>query len=122
MGGERLKLRMDLQIVPIGLRDGCLEIVDHQPTRNATEIMKRVFKTLNKRFGRLPVNRLAVALPAVAQDHAKNPRPTPLAFAVDDWNSGAEVNLSLVARLDLHASKRYRLLRLRSLATNRRTL
>ena len=46
--GERLKLRMDLGIVPISSPNGRFEVVNYQPLGHTTEVVKCVFKGSDK--------------------------------------------------------------------------
>jgi len=50
---ERLQLRMDFRIVPVGLFYGRLEIIDRQLPGNSPEITERVFEDANEVLSRL---------------------------------------------------------------------
>ena len=92
---------MDLGIVPVGLRNGCLQIVDHQSLGHAAEVVKGVFEALDECFGSLPPDRFTVGLAAVAQHDTEAPWPTTLAVAVNHRRAGAEIDLGLLARRGL---------------------
>ena len=50
---ERLHLGRQLRIEPVGMRDGRLEIVDHQRLGHAAEVREGVFQAAEEVFGRL---------------------------------------------------------------------
>ena len=102
---ERTQLGVQLRVIPVGLLDAGLEIVQHQAARQAAEVIEGVFQTTQERVGRLPPHRLAVAPARVAQHDAKDMRsPTP-AVRSHDRSAAAEIDLHLVAGRTLHAAK-----------------
>jgi len=60
---ERLDLRMQVRIVPVRLRDGRLEVVDHDRLRDAAEVPEGVLQAPQEVLRRLVVDHLAVDLP-----------------------------------------------------------
>ncbi len=77
--GEGAELGVQVGIVPIGPRDGRLEIVDHQRLGNAAEVEEGVLEDANEVVGRLAQDRFAIRLAAVRQDNSQHVRLAPLA-------------------------------------------
>jgi hypothetical protein len=52
----------ELRIKPVGLDDGCLEVVDHERVSDTTEVLEGVLKAADEVVSRLCKYSLAVAL------------------------------------------------------------
>ena len=72
MFAEINDLRVELRIVPIGLRDGALGVVKDDRSRNAAEMPECVFQNTNEVFGRLSKDSFGVALARMAQNGTKD--------------------------------------------------
>ena len=88
--------------------DQGLGIVDHDGLRHPAEVPEGVLETVQQAVGRLPEDRLAVALARVAQDDPKDVRPPPSAVGLDDRRSGAQIDLDFLARRAFHPTHRQR--------------
>ena len=99
----------ELRIKPVGLDDGCLEVVDHERVSDTTEVLEGVLKATNEVVGRLCKHSLAVALAGMREHDPQDVRSPPLAIATDDGSPRAEVNLSLKPRRHFHPPKGHRL-------------
>ena len=108
MFAEGLNLGRQFRVVPVGVFDRRLEIVDDQHFRHAAEMPEGVFNRANEVLRGLTIDRLAVSLAAVAQHDPKDVRSSPLPIRQLDPRSRAEINLGLFAGLALHPTKRQR--------------
>src|SRR5271169_593155 len=102
---ERLDLGIQVRVVPVGLLDPRLEIVDYQDLGHAGKMPKGVLDAANEVLGRLAVDCFAVALAAVRKHDAKDVRPPPTAVGQLDPCAGAKIDLRLLARGTLHATE-----------------
>jgi hypothetical protein len=100
---------MHIRIVPIRLRDGGLEVVDHDRLRNPTQIPEGVLQAAQEALGRLVVHRLAVRLTRETQHDTKDMGPFPGALRRNNRGAGPEVHLALLAGTHFHPPKRNRL-------------
>src|SRR5487761_2115417 len=106
MFAEGADLRVDLRVEPIRLLHGRLEVVQDKAPGHPAEMPEGVLQAAEEVLGGLAVDRLAVGLAGVAQDDAEDVGLAPLAIGADDRRARAEVDLGLLARPALHASKR----------------
>ena len=95
-------------VVPVGFDDRRFEVVGYDRLGNATKVTKGIFNAMNKIVGRLLIDRLPVPLARMAQDDTQDMRPPSLTVLADDRSACAEVDLSLLARGHLDATKRQR--------------
>jgi len=101
--GELDELWVEFGIVPVGLEDGGLEVVEVEGPRNPVEGPEGVLQGSQEGFGVLMQDRLAVGLAGEAQDDAEDPGATLASIVAGDRCTEAEVDLSLLAGLDLDA-------------------
>jgi hypothetical protein len=90
--GERLQLRVDLRVVPVGPSHRRFEIVDHQPLGHAAEMSESVLQTVDEGVGSLSPDRFAVAVARMREHDAEDPRPPSLAIPADDWCAATEID------------------------------
>ncbi|HUY88365.1 MAG TPA: hypothetical protein VMV10_06500 [Pirellulales bacterium] len=103
---ERLHLRREFGIEPVGMRDGRLQVVDHQRLGRAAKMSEGVLQATDEIFRRLAKRRFAVALPRMAEHDAEDIRLAPLALGADDRRARAEVDLGLFARRRFQTTER----------------
>lgn len=107
VASEGLELRVEDRIEPIGDGYACLQIVDHQSGRDATERMERVLDRSQERLRVLTPNHLAVGLARAGEDDAKQVRSSPIRGAwLDRQRALAKVDLGLLAGQRLESPKR----------------
>ena len=95
---EHFDLRVEFGVEPVGLRDGGLEIVDHDRLRDAAEVPERVFKSAEEVVGRLPPDTFTVCLARATQDDAQDVRAAALSPRALDRRALAEVDLHFLTR------------------------
>ncbi len=109
---EREQLGIQLGIKPVGMRDGRLEVVDHQRLGHSAEMPEGILDRPQEVVGRLAKADFTVGFTRMREHDAKDVRLAPLAgtdrrlVRQRDRHAGAEVDLSLFARRDFHATHR----------------
>ena len=92
--GEREIDVVAVGIEEAGAHDGGFEIVVADDRRHAAEVAERALVQPEKRLELLIPDRFLVAVPRVAQRHAKHPRPAPLAGrGVERRRAAEEIHL-----------------------------
>ena len=104
--GEGLNLRVQIGVKPIGLEDSRFEVVDNEGLGNAAKLPEGILDAREERFGRLPVDHLALRLPRVTQNDAEEMRTFAFAVWLSDGRPGAEVDLGLLAGSAFHPPER----------------
>jgi hypothetical protein len=94
-------LGIQFWIVPVGLDDSALGIVENDCLRHATKVPKSVFENANELLGGLSKDRFGVALSRVTQDCSKDMRAPERTVGHANLRTGAKVDLKLLAWLDL---------------------
>jgi len=80
-------------------------IFHHQGGGDSSKVKEGVLEAPDKRFGRLPVHRLAVGFARVAEHDAENVSAANLAVRSLHRGTAAEVNLGFLPRLTLQAAE-----------------
>jgi hypothetical protein len=78
-------------------------IIDLEHFGHAAKGAKAVLQTTDEAFGGLMENRFAVRLARIAQDRAQDPRSPSSTLNIEHRSAGTEIDLDLLARMDLHA-------------------
>jgi hypothetical protein len=100
---------LDDRIVERGLHDRRFQIVEDDPTRNATEPLERAAMAPQPRVDLLVEDELNVAVPTERQRHHERPRLAErVAHRIAQQPSVAEIDLPFLARIPLHAHARVR--------------
>ena len=100
---EGQDLGVKFRIVPVGLFDGRLQIIDPQSGRNSSEVAKGVFERSEKVVGALGEEGLGVAFPRVAEGDAQDVAHARFAILAPQGLGDAEVDLSFFAGGTFHA-------------------
>ena len=108
MLGKRPQTGIELRVVPVRMLDQGLGIVDHNGLRHPAKVPEGVLEALQQAVGRLPEDRLAVALTRMAQHDPEDVRPAPPPVRADNRRPSAQIDLDLLARRTLHTPHRQR--------------
>ena len=108
MAGKCQEFGMDLRIIPVGMDNRRLEIIDDDRLRHTAEIPKGILQASDEGLGVLMPDDFTVSLAGEAQNYPKDVR-TPLFPVGKHYRSTfTEIDLNLFARPALHPAKRHR--------------